>query len=95
MDPATNPSATRRLGAPPNWDPQVHGPCGALEIADVIDQSSGGHVMESLWRPSAEELEALANGGLVILGIFGTEHPVVYVGVSVPPQHDLPPDGQR
>jgi len=93
MLPVTNPAATRRLGAPPNWDQARDGECGALEIADVIDEKSGNRVMESLWRPAPEELAALNAGAAVVLGIFGATHPVVYLGCTAPPKHDLP-EGQ-
>lgn len=36
----------------------------------------------SFWSPSPEELEALKNGGLVVLTIVGVTHPPVMVGVG-------------
>jgi hypothetical protein len=51
--------------------------------------------MESLWRPDAEELAALNAGATIALGISGTVHPVVYVGVTAPPQHDRPAETPR
>lgn len=82
MIPLVHPSATRAPGAPRNWDEARHGSCCALPIADV--DVGGRLVMESLWRPSAEELAALNVGGAVILQVGGTQHPVVAVGVCAP-----------
>jgi hypothetical protein len=86
MRPAPHPGATRRFGPPADWVPEVHGECGTLEVADVID--CGQPFMETLWRPDAADLAALNAGGLVALGIRGTVLPVVYLGVASGPKHD-------
>lgn len=44
--------------------------------------------MQSLWEPTPQELDWLARGGKVRLGVGGTEHPLVFLMV------DLPPDDQ-
>lgn len=87
MIPVPNPVATRRFAPPRGWTPETHGDCGTLEIADVAG-AGGLNFMESLWRPDADELAALAAGASVVLGIEGGSHPVVYVGVSAPPRAD-------
>jgi ABC-type cobalt transport system substrate-binding protein len=86
MDFAPHPAATRRFGPPADWNEDVHGPCGTLEIADL--STTSGPYMESLWRPTADELEALNRGATIQLGIRGTVHPVIYMGVTKPPRHD-------
>lgn len=70
------------IGAPHNWDRKRHGPCSTLSVANV--QRNGLRFMESLWEPTPEELEALQQGGKVVLQIEGSSHPVVSMGVSVP-----------
>ncbi len=87
MNAAKHPSATRSFGAPANWDPAKHGECGVLQIADVLGEG-GVPFMESLWRSNADELAALNAGAAIVLGIQGQIHPVVYLGVTIPPQHD-------
>lgn len=41
----------------------------------------GNRVLESVWQPSAEELEVLAAGGCVRLVVWGPGTPPVAVGV--------------
>jgi hypothetical protein len=87
MIPARIPGATRYLGAPAGWRPDEHGDCAHLAIRDM---AVNGNVptMQSLWEPTPQELDWLARGGKVRLGVGGTEHPLVFLMV------DLPPDDQ-
>lgn len=89
MQPIPHPSATRKLTPPADWNPEHHGPCATIEVADVLQ--SGLQFMETLWRPDAEELAALNAGAAIVLGINGTSHPVVYVAASRPPRPDPSP----
>lgn len=77
--PLTN--ATRRLGAPPDWDHERQGPCHPLEICDVDG------FMVSCWQPTDDELRRLNAGVPVSLQIRGNVHPVVALHV---PDVDLP-----
>ena len=86
MQPAPHPSATRRIGAPRDWNAEKHGPCATIEVADVVQDGLG--YMETIWRPDAEELAALNAGAGIVLGINGFDHPVIYLSVTVPPQHE-------
>lgn len=79
MIPTPHPRVTRRFGPPVDWDPEVHGQCATLEIADIIDE--GRPSMESLWQPSPDELAALLVGRPLRLRIQGTTHPVVSIAV--------------
>jgi hypothetical protein len=72
--PLTN--ATRRLGAPAEWDHSTDGLCHTLEICDTADG-----FMVSAWQPSALELERLNAGKPVLLYIQGVAHPVVALEV--------------
>jgi hypothetical protein len=72
-------ATTRTLGPPPNWDQLLDGPCGFLHIVD--DLLNGSSVMMSGWKPAPEELAVLNAGGYVALGVVGTVHPPVIVGV--------------
>lgn len=76
MIPVVIPGATRALGAPGNWNPQISGPCGALPVRDGVHPGSH-HFMESAWKPEPDELAALNAGGSVVLRIVSTVHPVV------------------
>lgn len=79
MNPTRHPSNNALFGAPSGWDHDAL-PCDALPItrAEVDGQAS----LISFWRPTAEELEALFCGGLVVLHVLGHGHPVVALGVE-------------
>ena len=83
MIPGRIPLATRVLGAPENWDPAVHGPCGGLPILDHVDEH-GVPWMVSAWTPLPEEIAAIVAGGSVLLWQQGVNHPVVGLAVSEP-----------
>jgi len=76
-------ATTRTLGAPANWNRDADVCCVRLPIADMASQS--GPVMESAWLPTPEELERLAAGAPIILGVLGEYHPPVYLTVGAPP----------
>ncbi|WP_063893075.1 hypothetical protein [Burkholderia ubonensis] len=73
--------ATRRLGAPADWD-QSKSACDTLPIVDV--ETDNGPFMVSAWQPTAEELAALNAGAPIRLWIQGTNHPVVALAVDAP-----------
>lgn len=79
MNRTQHPSNNFVLGAPPGWD-QSTLPCDALPVTRC--ELEGMPAMLSFWRPTAEELQALAAGGLVILSVLGCAHPPVSVGVT-------------
>lgn len=75
MIPVRIAGATRRLGAPVDWDAETSGPCSHLPIRDdVID---GLPYMTSRWEPTPAELACLREGLPVELRILGVEHPVI------------------
>lgn len=77
---------TRVFGAPQDWNPERDGECGALPIRDERF-APGTNKMVSEWKPSAIEIEHLKLGAPLQLGIIGTTHPVVSLGVgAVPPR---------
>lgn len=89
------------LGAPPDWV-EENGHCGALFIRrEVID---GVHYMRSGWEADAGEAGLLLAGAQFQLGVAGTCHPVVHLGVAALPVDFEPvltarrfthPDGRR
>lgn len=79
MDIMHHPQTTQVLGAPPGWDPK-DGPCDALPV--IVIPSSNGQVLQSYWKPDAQEIAMLAAGGYISLGIFSKEHPVVALGAT-------------
>lgn len=70
---------TRVLGAPAGWD-QSAVECIGLPIMD--HELSGVPCMSSFWRPTAEELAQLADGGHIKLTVIGRAHPAVCVEVG-------------
>jgi len=74
----------RAIGAPKGWDQTLDGECGAVFVTDAVDTLSGQNFMYSVYKPTAEDLEALNNGGVVRLGIMGFSHPVFNMSVLGP-----------
>ena len=81
---ACNHPGSRMIGKPRDWDPSLDGDCGTIFVADHIDPLSGMNIMYSMYKPTAEDLEALNAGGAIRLGILGTQHPVFQLGVLSP-----------
>jgi hypothetical protein len=79
LNPTEHHSNNAVLGAPAGWD-QGATPCSTLSITRL--EVDGLDAMVSFWRPTNEELQQLASGGLVSLWIFGAAHPVISVGVQ-------------
>ena len=71
---------TRNMVKPPDWDNEKQGHRSALAIRDVETES--GNLMYSAWYPTPAELERMQKGAPVYLGIHGTSHPVVMLGVA-------------
>jgi hypothetical protein len=80
MDYVTIPGANAAPGAPRDWNPEIHGECGALPIrvhpSEALDGSVPVEYVESAWRPDAADLSALLYGGHVVLRVFGWQPPV-------------------
>lgn len=76
------------LGAPPDWNEERDGHCGALFIRrEVIN---GVPYMRSAWEGELPEALSMLAGAALHLGIQGTEHPVVQVGVGPLPEDFSP-----
>lgn len=77
---------THYLGAPKGWTPEISGHCGHLAVRQ------DGPAFESVWEPTPDEIEAIIQGGSVILRVFGGQPPVaLYVeapALSPEPQKD-------
>jgi hypothetical protein len=70
-------NATRRMGAPKDWDHETMGICHTLEICDRDGW------MISAWQPTQQELERINAGQPIFLGIQGHDmHPVVSIEVG-------------
>lgn len=73
--------ATRRLGAPSNWNHETDGICHTLEICDRDGWMISG------WMPTDVERKRIAEGAPIFLHIQGIAHPVV--GMSVGDAADI------
>jgi hypothetical protein len=78
-----------RLGAPRDWSDAEYGKCGALWVR--IDSVDGLPFMRSAWELEADEAGLLLAGAKVQLGICGTTHPVVQLGLGPLPEDFIPP----
>lgn len=76
--------ATRRLGAPANWNHETDGICHTLEICDRDG------FMISAWAPTDAERERIAKGAPIFLHIQGQTHPVVGFAIGDIPADPLP-----
>ncbi|CAG4887899.1 hypothetical protein [Paraburkholderia saeva] len=79
MNRTQHPSNNAVLGAPAGWDQQEL-PCSALPITRVVADGVA-HVV-SFWRPTPDELKALAAGALVELWVVGHTMPPVALAVE-------------
>lgn len=80
----------RTIGPPRTWD----GECGTIFVTDAVDTLSGMNIMYTVYKPTAEDLEVLNNGGVLRLGIMGTTHPVFnmcVLGADVAERAELEP----
>lgn len=73
--------ATRRLGAPKDWNEEAQGQCMGLPILDTTD-AHGNPVMVSAWQPTPDELRALNAGAPVYLWVYSVGHPPVMLTVD-------------
>jgi hypothetical protein len=72
--------STRTVGAPTEWDETTNGPCAGLTIRDEL--ISGYPWMISAHEFTPEELARLVAGEPLLLGIVGSEHPVMFLHVG-------------
>lgn len=74
---------TRYLGKPLGWTPE-QGECGNLAIRD--EMTTAGPAMGSAWELLPPEIEAIKAGAPVILWVYGTGHPPVWLQIGEPPK---------
>ncbi len=83
-------------GAPPGWNPERDGDCGALPIRvfprSALDGKHPLQYVESAWEPTPAELEQLNAGGQVILRVWGWQVPVALYVEPLPPEAQLSPE---
>jgi hypothetical protein len=80
MRPIALEGATREFGRPEGWNELFMGPCNSLQVQDI--DHKGAPFMVTAWLPTREELMAINAGCPIMLGIGGTEHPVVFLNVG-------------
>lgn len=86
MNYTDHPTNTRKLFAPSGWD-QAALQCDALPVTDAL-VGNNTPAIQSFWRPEPEELQALNEGGVVLLSIIGSTMPPVMLQVTEPdPAH--------
>lgn len=76
------------LNAPPDWDREENGLCGALFIRP--ETIEGVPFMRSAWEADPEEALLLLGGAKVILGISGNRHPVGNLAIDQLPEDFQP-----
>lgn len=73
-----HPACNHTLGAPPTRELEV----GALPVQVRYDEMMVCTAIDSFWKPDAEELATLVNGGTILLTVYGNQHPVISMGVT-------------
>ena len=89
MNPAKIDGDAIPLGKPGNWSDDDHGRCATLWVR--LDVDNGVPFMRSAWDVEAEEAGWLLAGAKMQLGICGTSHPVVNLGLGPIPEDFAPP----
>lgn len=79
MNRTQHPSNNDVLAAPQGWD-QTRMGVSALPITRT--EIEGKPAVVSFWRPTADEIEQLRQGGLVALWTIGTTTPPVAIEVE-------------
>lgn len=67
-------NANANYQPPRNWDEETLGTCGDLQVR--VDSYRGIQDMVSTWKPDAEDLRKLNEGGVIELHLLGPQPPV-------------------
>lgn len=71
MRAVTTRNMTRRFGPPKGWDEERDGLCDTIEVRI---QSHGQYAaFVSTWKPSADEIRHLIEGGVIEVSILGAQ----------------------
>lgn len=84
MRPTLTRGATHNYQAPENWDTEKDGECGDLQVRVQLHGARGIIDNVSTWKPSADELAALNQGGVIELSILSPKQPAVGLSVVDP-----------
>jgi hypothetical protein len=68
-------NANANYQAPRNWDAKTLGECGDLSVR--VDSFNGIQDMVSTWKPDADDLRKLNEGGVIELHLLGPQPPVL------------------
>lgn len=90
MNPARIDGATIALAAPCDWQEDEHGRCSTLWVRRDIS-ADGLAFLRSAWEVNAEEALSILGGAKLQLGIAGSSHPVVNLGIGPLPEDFTPP----
>lgn len=87
MDPV-NYEGTNKVWNKPN--DMTDDQCMPLHVKQGLTYVEGEPfpISQSAWKPTAEDLQRLNDGGVIYLGIFGIGHPVVSVSTV---EHEIIP----
>jgi hypothetical protein len=84
MRPTVTRGATHNFQPPENWVPETDGQCGDLQVrADTFGERNIVELF-STWKPTDEERELIAAGGVIEIGVCQTTQPVMSVCVVDP-----------
>lgn len=80
--------ADTALKPPTDWNADQNGHCSNLPIK--VERVDGVTFMFSVWEVEGLEALTMVAGGKIRLGVSGTVHPVVNLGVQAPCDQVLP-----
>jgi hypothetical protein len=89
MNPARIEGDAVPLGKPQDWQDDENGHCSTLWVRHDLDR--GVSFLRSAWEVEADEAGWMLAGAKLQLGIAGTAHPVVNLGLGPIPEDFTPP----
>lgn len=76
MTPIVPPGANMIYKKPVDWDEEANGPCDDLHVIKCDG------FINTFWKPNADELKTLNEGGNVLIVVVGNQLPAIAVSVA-------------
>src|ERR1700726_4434129 len=94
MRPSNTRGSPHNFSKPENWDDELQGTCGNLEVRAQLDAAKAVQLV-STWRPNASDLALLNAGGVIEVGLCQASQPAMWLQVVPTSEADDPPVTDR
>jgi hypothetical protein len=94
MRPTSTHGATHCFSKPENWNDEVQGKCGDLEVRVQLDAANTIQYV-STWRPGAADLALLNAGGVIEVGLCQDGQPAMWLEAVPSSEAGDPPGTER